>query len=77
MTDVIIFDLTQPGRLHVKTNLEGHLLRWPSTSGKRELAATTLGPTYKKMMTAAGMPCDMKVGRHSKNRTTHGAKGSA
>ena len=75
VTDVLRFDLSQPGRLHVKTILEGHLLRWPNTSGKRELAATTLGPAYKKMMTAAGMPCNMKVGRHSKNRSTHGAKG--
>ena len=58
----------------MKTILEGHLLRWPKTSGKRELAATTLGPTYKKMLTAAGMQCDLKVGRRSKNRTTHGAK---
>ena len=74
MTDLLVYDLGIPGRLHEKRILQGHLLRWPSTSGEKELAPTTVGPSYKKVLKAIDMPCDLKVGRHSKNRTTHGAK---
>ena len=68
MTDLLVYDLGLKGRLHEKTILRGHLLRWPNTSGEKELAPTTVGPSYKKGLKAAGMPCDLKVGRHSKKQ---------